>query len=284
MSSPEDSSAQARWQRLVTGRQDEMCRLSPSAGSLSGSFWDGRAERYARHVRLAGPGMDPFLRRLRRLTGASSSAIDVGAGTGRYALALAAGVRHVTAVEPSAAMLAVLRRDAGELGVTNVETVEATWQEADVATADIAFSSFVLTLVRDAGPFLHKLEAAARRRVLLYLGAYSADALLDPLWRHFHGVRRASAPTYLDALAVLRELGIDPAVKVVEIPNSRRFETIGEAVEHYREWLLLADTPAVGRELEGLLRSWLLGRTGALRSPVRDVPVAIIDWRPRASA
>ena len=39
--------------------------------------------------------------------------------------------------------------------------------------------SFVLALVPDAVPFLEKLDGAARRRVVLYLGAFSADALLE---------------------------------------------------------------------------------------------------------
>ncbi|HWC26283.1 MAG TPA: class I SAM-dependent methyltransferase [Solirubrobacteraceae bacterium] len=282
MTSSDDSSAAARWRRLVTDRLDEMQRLSPGVGSVSGSFWDTRAERYATQARRADAGGDPFLRRLRRLTDASSSVIDVGAGTGRFALALAADVGHVTAVDPSAAMLAVLQRDAERLELSNVTTIQATWEDADAATADVAFSAFVAPLVPEAVPFLAKLDAAARRRVLLYLGAYSADALLDPLWRHFHDAPRAPGPTYLDALAVLRELGIEPSVKVVEIANHRRFATLDEAVEHYRDWLLLSDAPDVRRELQGLLAAWLLGRRGALRSPLRTLPAAILEWRPRA--
>ena len=282
MTSNDDISAASRWRRLVDARLGELRRLSPESGSVSGSFWDGRAERYASRLTPADAGQDPFLRRLRRLTDASSSAIDVGAGTGRFALALAGGVRHVPAVDPSAAMLAVLERDAERLSVTNLTTIQATWEDADAVAADVAFSAFVLTLVPDAAAFLSKLDAAAHRRVLLYLGAYSADALLDPLWRHFHDVPRAPGPSYLDARAVLRELGIEASVKVVEIANHRRFTTLDEAVEYYRDGLLLADTPAVRRELEDLLGAWLLGRRGALRSVLRSVPAAILEWTPRA--
>ena len=276
----DDNPAAARWRRLVTGRLEELRRLAPAAACAGGSFWDARAESYARRHRPEDAGDDPFLRRLRRLTDASSTVVDAGSGTGRFALALAAGVRHVTAVDPSAAMLAAAQRDAGRLAVTNLTTIRATWEEADVAPADVAFSAFVVTLVPDAVPFLVKLDAAARRRVLLYLGAYSGDALLDPLWRHFHDAPRAPGPSYLDALAVVRELGIQPRVTVVELPNSRRFAAIDEAVGYYRDGLLLPDTPAVRRELEGLLADWLLGRRGALRSPLRTVPAAILEWTP----
>jgi len=278
----DDQLATARWHRLVSDRVAEMKRLAPELGSLSGPFWEGRADRYAKSVSLGDSEGEPFLRRLRRVAQPSSTAIDVGAGTGRFALPLAMDVRQVTAVDPSEAMLTVLRREAEGLGLTNLDLVNASWEDAGVESADIAFSSFVLTLVPDAGAFVTKLEAAARRHVFLYLGAYCGDAVLDPLWRHFHGVPRSPGPSYLDAIAVLRELGIDPEVRVVEIVNRKRFATVGEAVEHYREWLLLADTPEIARELEGLLATWLLGRRGALRSPLPTQPAAILHWRPRA--
>lgn len=279
----EESAAEARWRRLVTDRIAEMQRLSPAAGSFGdGSFWDRRADRGAAGPSAAETEGDPFLRRLRRAASPSSTAIDVGAGAGRFALPLAREVQHVTAIDPSAGMLGKLERDAAELGLTNVTVVKATWQEAPAASADIVFSSFVLMLVPDVRRFVEKLEAAARHHVFLYLGAHTADAVLDPLWRHFHGAPRAAGATYIDALAVLRELGIAPEVRLVEIANRKRFATVAEAAEYYREWLLVEDTPEATRELERLLADWLLGRRGAFRSPLRSVPAAIIRWSPRA--
>ena len=276
-----DNPAAARWHRLVTDRLAEVERLSPGRGSLGGAFWDRRADRYAANVKTTDVEGDPFLRALRRATDTAGTAIDVGAGTGRFALALAGDVRHVTAVDPSAGMLGILRRDAEQMGVTNVSTVHGTWEEAATQVADVVFSAFVLTLVADARRFVSKLDATARDHVLLYLGAYCADAVLDPLWRHFHGAPRTPGPSYLDALAVLQELGIAPQVRVVEILNRRRFATMEEAVDHYRDGLLLPDTPDVRGELAALLATWLVGRRGAFRSPLRAVPAAIIGWRPR---
>jgi len=282
--SNDDDRAAARWRRLVTDRLEEMERLSPGLGSLSGDFWEGRADRYAASMSPADTVGDPFLRRLRRVTHPSTTAIDVGAGTGRFALPLAPGVAHVTAIDPSEAMLTVLARDAAQLGVRNLTTIHATWEDAGTPGADVVFSAFVLTLVPDARSFVIKLDAAARHHVFLYLGSYCGDAIIDPLWRHFHGTPRAPGPSYLDALAVLHEVGIAPEVKLVEIANRRRFATIDTAVEHYREALLLADTPEIRRELEALLSTWLLGRAGALRSPLRTLPAAIIRWSPRPRA
>jgi ubiquinone/menaquinone biosynthesis C-methylase UbiE len=78
---------------------------------------------------------------LRRATDPAGTAIDVGAGTGRFALGLAPGVAHVTAVDPSAGMLAILRRDAEQMDVTNVTTVQGTWEEAATQVADVVFSA-----------------------------------------------------------------------------------------------------------------------------------------------
>ncbi len=276
--------ASERWRRLVSDRLNEMERLSPDAGIRSGAFWDRRANRRAPTLDLGDVERNPFLRRLRRATGPSSTVIDVGSGRGRFALALAADARRVTAVDPSRAALGLLRRDARRLGLKNVRTVAGTWEEADAGVADVAFSSFVLTLVPDARSFLMKLDSSARRRVFLHLGAYSGDAVLDPLWRHFHGAPRAPGPTYLDALAVLDELGIAARVRVVELRNDRRFPSVDEAVGHYRDALCLPEGADVERELAGLLSSWLLGRRGALRSPLRTAPAAIIDWTPAGGA
>jgi len=119
----DDGPASARWHRLVTDRRAEMERLSPDRGSFGCSFWDRRAERYAAGVKAADDDRNPFLRWLRRVTDPSSTVLDVGAGTGRFALPLAAGVRYVTAVDPSGGMLGILRRDAERQGVTNLTTV-----------------------------------------------------------------------------------------------------------------------------------------------------------------
>ncbi len=272
--------AEERWRRLVSDRIAERERLAPDDGPLDGTFWDRRADRYADGVKLADGEADPFLRRLRRVTDSSSTVIDVGSGPGRFALPLGARVGHVTAVDPSGAMLVALQREAGQLGLENLTAVQGRWEEATTEVADVVFSSFVLTLVPDGAAFLRKLEERARRHVFLYLGAYSGDAVLDPMWRHFHGAPRVPGPTYLDALALLRELGVEPEVKVIELPNRKRFATVDEAVEHYLEVLLVPHTPDMRAELAGLLPSWLMGRRGAFRSPLRTVLAAVIHWRP----
>jgi ubiquinone/menaquinone biosynthesis C-methylase UbiE len=54
-----------------------------------------------------------------------STVVDLGAGTGRFAVAAAAMCRRVVAVDVSAAMLAQVRRTADESAVTKLQCVRA---------------------------------------------------------------------------------------------------------------------------------------------------------------
>ena len=55
----------------------------------------------------------------------ASTVVDLGAGTGVFALAVAPLCRRVVAVDISPAMIAYLRRQAAERGITNLECVQA---------------------------------------------------------------------------------------------------------------------------------------------------------------
>ncbi len=263
----------------MRGRLDEMAALDPDRTTTEGRFWDLRARRYA--AQTAGTAeRDPFLAEVRRRVGRRTTVVDVGAGTGRFALALAPKVAEVVAVDPSRGMLDVLRREARRRRLTNVRAVEGRWEDVDVPPADVAICSYVLPIVAQPVPFLRKLDRTTGRHVLLYLGAFSADALFDPLWRHFHGQPRHPGASYLDLVAVLREMGIRPRVRVVEVQSHSRFPSLAKAVREYRDYLVLPDTPEVRRELKELLTDWLVRDAEGWRLPVRTLPAAVLAWSP----
>ncbi|HWC09884.1 MAG TPA: class I SAM-dependent methyltransferase, partial [Acidimicrobiales bacterium] len=224
--------AARRWRSLVRGRRAEIERLAPGRHPPGGGYWDQRAERLAARM-TAAPEGDPFLARLRRLTGSRTTVLDVGSGPGRFSLAVAPTVAQVVAVDPSPAMLGILRRRADEAALSNVVTVEGRWEEVDVSPVDVAFASYVLPIVEDAPRFLAKLDAAARRHALLYLGAFSMDGILDPLWRHFHGrrdpleARRSRAPVAASRKAPMSDVEAQAGEKAP--PGGLRLDVVREA-------------------------------------------------------
>src|SRR5438105_5639510 len=138
-----------RWDALLQARAQQMDAAYARLGRTSADFWDRRARGFHRTTRDT-VARDPFFARLRREVTPQTTVLDVGAGTGRFTLALAPLVQHVTAVEPNAAMLDYLRQYLDERGFTNVECLQTTWQDTpDVLSADIVICSHVVYPIRD---------------------------------------------------------------------------------------------------------------------------------------
>ena len=109
--------AATRWRRQVEARRAQTEQLRPGHRAATPDYWNTRG-RARRDATVMGDGTEPhpLLPRLRKAAGRRGTMIDVGAGTGRVALAVAAWMEGVVEVDPSRAMLGVLRRTAGQRG------------------------------------------------------------------------------------------------------------------------------------------------------------------------
>ena len=268
-----------RWNAILNARAQQMDAAYARLGRSSADFWDRRARGYHRSTKDT-VAHDPFYLRLRQVLTAQTDILDVGAGTGRFTLALAPYVKHITVVEPNAAMLNYLRQDASEQELTNISYIQTTWQDApDDLQADVVICSHVLYPIRDIVPFLTKLQAATRDTCYIYMRATHIDALTADIWRHFHGEERRLPPGYISALDVLYEIGIYANVEIVKIQSSLRFPSLDVAVEELVEQLILPDDGKTRDELRNVLRNWLVERDGILVPPVKEMMCAIIWWK-----
>lgn len=152
----------------------------------------------------------PSRRRALEALPSGGCVLDVGAGGGAAGLALVPPLTRLTAVDETAAMLAMLCDTANGLGV-DVTTVEGRWPDvaAQVAPADVVVCHHVLYNAAELSGFVSALDAHARRRVVVEITEHHPMAGLNTLWRHFHGADRPEGPGAADALAVLAEAGID---------------------------------------------------------------------------
>ena len=271
-----------RWNAILNARAQQMDAAYARLGRTSADFWDRRARGYHRSTKDT-VVHDPFYLRLCQVITPQKTVLDVGAGTGRFTLALASHVKHITAVEPSAAMLNYLQRDASEQGLTNISLVQTTWQDAaDDLQADTVICSHVLYPIMDIVPFLTKLQAATRNTCYIYMRATHIDALTADIWHHFHNEERCLPPGYISALDVLYEMGIYANVEIVKIQSSLRFPSLDVAVEELVEQLILPDDKKTRDELRNVLRNWLVEGDGILVPPVKDMVCAIISWSTNA--
>lgn len=273
-----------RWKEIIDARASQMDAAYARLGRTSADFWDRRARHFHRTTRESAPS-DPFFLRLQREVTPDTTVLDVGAGTGRFALALAPQARHVIAVEPNTSMLNYLRQEAAARGIGNITCYQTTWQDTpDDLSADIVICSHVLYPIRDIVPFLEKLRAATRLACYIYLRATPIDAITAPFWQRFHGQNRRFPPGYIHALDVLYEMGIYANVEVVRLPVFMAYASYEDAVEEQLEQLILPDNEKTRRELRSLLEDWLVERDGVLRPPTREMVAAMIWFQTETNA
>ena len=152
--------------------------------------------------------------------------IDVGGGAGRVGLALALRCRQVINVDSSPGMLAEFEACAAQAGITNARTVLADWLAAADIAGDVSLASSVTYFVHDIGPFIEKMVAASRRRVLITLWSVPSPNQSAPLFRLVYGEEQAPAPGHQELLPVLWDMGILPDVRVLPdvplIPGAMR--------------------------------------------------------------
>jgi hypothetical protein len=150
---------------------------------------------------------------------AAGSVLDVGAGAGAASLPLTAATTLI-AVDENPDLLAELQVRAARRGLDTMAII-GRWPDvaARVPGADVVVCSHVLYNVPDIGPFVMALHEHARRRVVLEITARHPLSGLNPLWQRFHGLERPVRPTWEDASAAIRAVGIEPRAEVYRRPT-----------------------------------------------------------------
>ena len=170
--------------------------------------------------------MDPYLAPRKTL-------IDAGAGAGRHAVPLAERLEWVTAVEPSDGMRAEIPH------VDNMTVIASTWQDAEVAPADIVICCHVLYGIDEPVPFIAKLQASARDRVFIMLRQGPVPHPATELRRRLLGTPDLPVPQFSDLFMLLTQMGIAPDVTFIRYPVVNRYADVDEAMTDCR--MLIGD-------------------------------------------
>lgn len=224
---------------------------------------------------------DPVLNGLYAALGQGADVLDVGGGAGRFALPLATRAERVTVVEPSADSVNLLNARAAEAGLTNVAAINAPWEEADAPSADMVLCSLVLHHVADAAPFVAKMQAHAKQRVVIVEMMETPGALEVPFYERVYGSAPAPLPAIPDALRLLWAMDVFPDVTMLPAEPPALVEEPGGALDYLRYRLAVdADSEADARlraAMDDLLEETPGGLVVRGMSPRRQ---AILTWRP----
>jgi 2-polyprenyl-3-methyl-5-hydroxy-6-metoxy-1,4-benzoquinol methylase len=152
-----------RWKEIIDARARQTDAAFARLGRTSADFWDRRARGFHRSTSNSATN-DPLFIHLRQVVTPQTTVLDVGAGTGRLAVALAPLVKHVIAVEPNASMLHYLRQEVEQGKIENISYVTTTWEQAPAELqADVVVGSHVLYPIRDVDTFIARLRTATRQ-------------------------------------------------------------------------------------------------------------------------
>jgi len=205
--------------------------------------------------------------------------LDVGAGCGSLAVPLAEAGKSVTALDPSAAMIAILQEDIKRKGLSNIKTVISPWKPGAVGPHDAVICANVPGLLKGQEGFLREAAETARMYVFLIEGAdpgadkFYYRELYPLIFNRDFGPRRDYLATY-DAL---HRMGIFANVRIVEYDFDQPFDSLDEAVEFWKEHMCIV-TEEHDRVLREFLERKLEREKGRLVSRIHKKS-AIIWWK-----
>lgn len=210
----------------------------------------------------------------------NATLLDIGAGTGKWAVHLAPHVARITAMDPSPAMLAVMHENLTAEGITNVEIIQGAWLDVSVATHDFSLCGHAMYGCPDLPEFVTRMEQATRRTCFLILRAPAGDGVMAEAARHVWG-HPFDSPNFQVAYNVLLQIGIRANVmfEAAGLWDPWTSATLDAALGEIKRRLMLT-TDDHDAFLMNLVQRRLREEGGQFIWP-RDMRSALVYWQAR---
>lgn len=264
------------WNRFARARRH--------AAAAEGDYWLEKAEAYSRRFdQRWAEGDDETRDYLVRLFAGRSigSVLDIGAGTGQWSLFFARMGADVTALEPSAGMRAVMRKniEADPAAAKRIRIVDGRWPERGAERYDLSFCSHAMYEWDDLAGAIAALRERTRRRVVLAISAPYADDFYARLAARIRPEAPYSGMDFPLLYAALFEMGIlaDVCFESRETGHVRRFDSIDAAVSVIRARFDAAADAATIRAL--ILSEGYADELGRVKIPMRG-KTACVSFKP----
>ena len=244
-------------------------------------FWNNRARNYPLPFDPVNLKKTDRTLQLLKLMGTSFEGrrvLDIGCGTGVYALPLAKKAKSVLGLDSSPAMLKIFRAECRNHGITNASCVLSAWATSPSSRLagrfDISLASMTMAIKTKAD--LLKMENAAQERCV-YIGwaGVRNNILLKKVYAK-HGIKYLPPQGSEIVLKILKELGRKPAVRFIRDSWERKAsqaETIRDIEVSLKVNGTKMDRAWVESQLNKLVKNGMIKQVTAIRKALITWPV-----------
>ena len=200
------------WRQLVDAH-DRFWAIKKKQKQAHADAWKDRARHFDKMVkkRWAKPDTSRELIRSMLVANLGATVVDIGAGTGAWAIFMARHAAHVTAVEPSDSMCEVMQERLAAEKITNVSIIQANWPDVDIDAHDFSFASHSMYGVADFKAFVEKMRQVTRKKCVLLMRVLLANTLMARAAMRVWG-QPYDSPNFQVALNALMQMDIYPNV------------------------------------------------------------------------
>lgn len=172
-----------------------------------------------------------LLGRVLELVPPGDSILDIGAGTGNYAVPLAQQGCEVTALEYSPDMLAVLQRKLEQEKVSGVTPQPGRWEDTPIDSHDFVLAANCLYRTADLRYALERFSALARSRVLIIFSIGTPYVILNALNQALDRGQFVTGAGPDHVVWGLQALGVLPWVEPFNVKRKLQFADLTEAAQ-----------------------------------------------------
>jgi len=243
-------------------------------------FWNTRASNYPLPFEKGTYALTGRILRLLSGMGVSfrqRRILDIGCGTGIYALRLAGQAKRTFGIDSSPEMLKIFRAERRKRGIRNASCSLSSWKAMPSSRVagrfDVALASMTIAIRTKADVL--KMERSAPRCVYIGWAGVRRNTLLEKVYSE-HGIEYKAPEGAAVILRILKELRRKPQVRFIR----DSWEKKASPAETLRdiEAALKMNSVKINRErVENLLNK--IARRGLVRQ-VTTVRKALITWDP----
>jgi SAM-dependent methyltransferase len=247
--------------------------------------WDKRAGSFNKRIRRVKDGgdldKDDYIAKMlaRIETQPGWTVLDIGSGPGTLAIPLAKKVKSVTALDISSEMLKHLKENAAENGLSNIEYINSSWEDAlaakKVGVHDVVVASRSLTPLNIHETMAGVASVAGRAA---YITLPVIHLPFD--WEVYQAIGRGGKkhPPYIYVLNVLYQMGIPANCEILFSKVKVRFTSVDEAIEEL-QWRTDPFTPEETAKLKAFLGKRFAEHGGPVFTHEGWSRWALIWWR-----